>query len=293
MGLGLLAGLISFSLMPTVAQAVSPDEQLNESILLSPVSKHYELKSGASKSDSFKVVNDGKSDFDFVVYARPYSVGDESYEPNFTTKAQNADAYRWVQFDQPSYHVPAGQTVDVKYTIRIPTNATPGGHYGVLFAETRVTNSTSGSVVNRTKRVGSILYVTVQGDITTAGNIKGFDIPFFQFKAPLKIRERVVNKGNTDFSVGTRVRAYDVFGGLKYKADKEATVLPGTTRAINNDWVNPAWIGVYKVEQTVKFLDTNQSHMSYILLIPIWVYAVLALLIGGRLLYAVANRQQK
>jgi hypothetical protein len=291
--LGLLAGLLACFLTTLPVAAASPTDQIVEGILLSPVSKHYSVKSGTSRTDTFKVINDGKTAFDFVVYARPYSVNDESYQPDFVSNAQNADAYKWVQFDQPSYHVDSGQSVDVKYTLRVPANATPGGHYGVLFAETQANEQTAGNVVKRTKRVGAILYVTVEGTVTTSGKIEGSDVPFFQFGAPLKIRERVSNHGNTDFMVTTDTRVSDIFGGLKYKAEKEAAVLPQTTRSIVNDWVNPAWIGVYKVEQHAKFLDTERTTSSYVLLIPIWVYLTLGILIGGRILYAMVRRRKK
>ena len=292
MQLGLLAGLLAFSLLPTTAFAADGDD-IVESILLSPVSKRYDVKAGSSRSDTFKIINDGRTAFDFVVYARPYSVNDESYQPDFVSKAQNADAYKWVQFDQPSYHVEAGQTLEVKYTLRVPANATPGGHYGVLFAETQPNEQVTGNVVKRTKRVGAILYVTVDGDITTSGKFEGSDVPFFQFAAPLKIRQRVSNGGNTDFTVNSSVRVTDAFGGLKYKADKESAVLPSTTRAIANDWANPAWLGVYKVEQKVKFLDTERTDSSYVLLVPVWTYLVLVLLVGGRVLYAFVRRRKK
>ena len=85
----------------------------------------------------------------------------------------------------------------------------------------------------------------------------------------------------------------DVFGGVKYRADKEQFVLPGTTRRLINDWATPSWIGLYKVEQRAEFLDTKRSSSNYVLIVPVWVYLTLALLIVGRILYAVARRRKK
>jgi hypothetical protein len=265
-----------------------------ESILLSPTDKRYDLAAGSTVSDSFKIINDGQTEFNFVTYARPYWVTNEDYtNPDFDSKVANADAYKWVQFDKPSYLVKPGESVDVKYTLRVPENTAPGGHYGVLFAETQPTDPVQGTSVLRAKRVGAIMYVTVKGDITQSGAHKGVDVPTFQYDAPLKIRQKVSNSGNTDFAVSSSVRVYDVLGGLKYKADKNVSVLPGTTRAILNDWSNPAWIGVYRVEQRAKFLDTDRSATNYVVLVPLWVYLTLVLLIGGRVLYAVARHRRK
>lgn len=288
-----LACLMVGTLGAAVGAVQQSTADTGESILLTPTSKRYNLDAGAVTTDSFTIVNDGRTDFNFVTYARPYSVNDENYAPDFTSDAKNADAYKWVQFEKPSYFVKSGERVEVKFTVRVPDNATPGGHYGVLFAETQPTDPVRGTSVLRAKRVGAIMYITVRGEVKLSGSYKGVDVPTFQYSAPLKIRQKVSNAGNTDFSVSSSVRVYDVLGGLKYKADKEVSVLPSTTRAIQNDWTSPAWIGVYKVDQRVKFLDTDRSSTNYVVLVPVWVYLTLLLLIGGRVLYAVARRKRK
>jgi hypothetical protein len=292
--LGLLVGLFAFSSAPLpVLAAESTSQPQTESILLSPTNKRYELVAGSTKSDSFKITNDGKSEYTFVVYARPYSVNNEDYTADFDSSFKNADAYKWVQFEQPSYQIKPGQTIDVAYTIRVPANATPGGHYGVLFAETQPQESTTeGTAILRKKRVGAILYATVKGDVTTSGSFVGPDVPLLQFSSPLTIAQRVKNSGNTEFEVSHSVVVSDVFGGVKYRTDKRQFVLPDTTRRLVNDWASPSWIGLYKVEQQADFLDTKKSSVNYVLIVPVWVYLMLGLLIGGRVLYAVARRKR-
>lgn len=290
--LGLIAGLTVFSLLSGLpVHAVDPTDTIVESIVLSPVSKHYEVTAGSSTSDTFKVINDGKVAYDFVVYARPYSVSDESYQPDFISKPQNADAYKWVQFDKPSYHIEPGQTVDVPYTIRVPKGSTPGGHYGVLFAETQPSGDTQGNVVKRTKRVGAILYMTVKGDVRTGGSLESVDVPFLQYNRPLTTAQRVKNSGNIDFTASTTMKVYDLLGGEKFSTTREYPVLPQTTRRAAVEWPGASWLGLYRVELTTSFLDTKSSSTHYVLLVPVWVYLTLGLLIGARVLYAVARRK--
>lgn len=294
MQLGLMVGLAVFSLVPTASVfAAEQTTTPTESILMSPASKRYELKTGEVKSDKLRIVNDGQIAYDFTMYARPYSVNDESYVPNFTAEGQNADAYKWVSFEKTSYRLEPGAFVEVPYTLRVPANATPGGHYGVLFAETQPGDDQNGQSVVRKKRVGSILYATVDGDVTTSGKSLGANVPFFQFKSPLAISERISNGGNTDFVVKTNVEITDIFGGLKYKGSRDATVLPATTRNVVSNWQDPSWLGLYKVSYDSSFLDSKQSSVHYVLLVPIWVYIVLVVLIGARVLYAVARRRKK
>ncbi len=281
----------AFSGSATLPASAAEQAASEESILLSPTSKRYEVAAGSSTKDSFKVVNDGEASFTFFVYARPYSVDNEDYAANFENEVKNADAYKWVQFDKASYDLAPGESVDVGYTFRVPKGASPGGHYGVLFAETQPNQQVSGTVIAQKKRVGAILYATIDGNVTKTGKFVAQDVPLFQFNAPLKIRQKLSNGGNTDFIVRSSVSVSDVFGAVKFKTVKDVTILPSTTRSINNDWVNPAWIGLYKVEQNAKYLDTSKSTTSYVLLVPVWLYVLTALLIGARVLYAVARRK--
>lgn len=293
--IGLLVGLSSLLFVPVSIASAAEQSQPNdaESILLSPTSKRYTLKSGTERKDSFKVVNDGRTAFDFVTYSRPYSVSGEEYTADFVTSSQNADAYKWIQFDQPSYSVQPGKSVDVAYTIRVPANATPGGHYGVLFAETLPSSQSNGTGVKTKKRVGSILYVTVDGDVTRSGKILSTEVPFLQFKAPLQSSQRISNTGNTDFEVKSVITVSDVFGGVKHKSERNLAVLPDSIRKITLDWQNPTWLGLYKIQLDTSFLDTKASSSHYVLIVPVWVYLLLGVLIAARVAYAVNARRKK
>lgn len=295
---GLIVGLFVCLVVPGVAAAAEQTQTTTtatESILLSPASKRYELKAGETTQDKLRVVNDGEVAYDFAVYTRPYSVTDETYDPIFETSKdrKDDDAYKWVTFEKTSYRLEPGAFVEVPYTIRVPAKAAPGGHYGVIFAETQPSSDNNGGSVVRKKRLGSIMRVTVDGDITISGKSLGSDIPFFQFNRPLRISERVTNTGNTDFDVSTEVKITDLFGGVKHVAQMESPIYPSTTRKIMSNWENPSWIGFYKVSHTSKFLDSNTSSTGYVLLVPIWVYLTLGLLIGARILYAVVKRKKR
>jgi hypothetical protein len=264
----------------------------NESITLSPVSQRYKVKQGETLSGTMTIVNDGKRDYKFTTYARPYSVSNEAYEPDFSTEAKNADAYQWVQFEQSSYMLKAGDSREVPYTIRVPNDAAPGGHYGVLFAETQPKGDSKGTAVERKKRVGLILYMTVNGTFKIGGDADDISIPFFQDRPPLTASQTVHNTGNSDFLVTTDTKIYDVFGGNKYENTKEVPVLPGTTRNITFEWESSPRFGLYKVDIATKFLDETSSKSQYVLIAPLWAYVLLAIIIGARFVYWLSKQQK-
>lgn len=286
--LSLIVAGLAFS--PVFAQS----NILNESITMSPTSRKYMVDAGKTVEDKLTIVNDGKTDYDFLVYARPYSIQNNDYSnPNFTLTPTNADLYGWVQFPQTKFHAKAGETVEVKYSVNVPAGAAPGGHYGVIFAETQPDNAqASGNSVVRKKRVGAIMYATVNGKYRNTGETAGSSIPFWQVQPPLHTTVAVKNTGNTDFANETRLTVKDVFGGVKYDAIKTYQVLPDTTRTVSLDWDKASWFGFYKVETQQKFLDQSAKNEGYVLLMPRYMPIVLlvVLIIGG--LYAYRGRRK-
>lgn len=291
---GLVALILSlfaliFGSMSVHAQA--PQER----ITLSPASKLYTVDAGKTITNELTVINDGDVAYDFLVYARPYSVINNQYDnPNFTTTSPRTNLYGWVQFPETKFHIEAGKTVKVPYSIRVPAEAAPGGHYGVIFAETQPTSSqANGNAVLRKKRVGSIIYVTVNGDVKRAGETSGSSIPFWQVQPPLQATVAAKNTGNTHFTDTTQLTVRDVFGRIKYRAVKDYQVLPDTTRTITLTWDKASWFGLYKVETEQKFLGQSVTSEGFVLMMPRYLPAVLLVILAIGGVYAMLRRRKK
>lgn len=280
----LLVAIVSLTGFQTIAHAADPVE----SITLSPTSKKLHVDPGQILQDSLTVVNDGDTAYDFIVYASPYSMASGAYDkPSYTSTASNADAYTWFQFQQTSWHIEARQTLYVPYTVHVKKNAAPGGHYGVLFAEVQPAETTTdGTALIRKKRVGTVVYATVSGDVRLGGSMLGTSIPWFQSSAPLDITASVKNTGNTDFTATVLYQISDVFGSVKYSMQGEYAVLPSTTRDITLSWASAPWFGLYKARVTTTFLDTNDVRESYVLIMPIWLVLIVSTVVISGGIYA-------
>lgn len=284
-----LIGVVSI-LGGSYAHAADP---LAESITLSPVSRDYKVDAGKEINDELTIINDGKVPYDFIVYSRPYSVQSERYDPDFTKVSPNTDVYQWVRLPKAKYHIEPNQTIKVPYTIVVPSAAAPGGHYGVIFAETQPTSEASGNSVVRKKRVGTILYATVNGTYINKGDFISTEIPFWQVQPPMTSQVRLKNTGNSDFKDIIRYTVKDLFGNVKYDAVKSYPLLPQTTRKIDLTWNESPWFGLFRVEISQKFLDKEQVTTGYILMMPRFLPAIfiLLVLIGGG--YALYRRRKK
>ncbi len=251
-----------------------------ESIVLSPASKRLEANAGDTIRDTMKVINDGTVSYDFVVYGSPYSVANKTYIPNFDDKKPNADLYTWVNYDKKEYTLNPGESVDVPYNIVIPVDAAPGGHYSVLFAETQVSESSSGQIA-RKKRVGAIVYATVKGDYITAGKQTAAQIDWLQLGGPISTYLTIENTGNSDFIMTDYMRVSNVFGKKVYEKSNERIMLPKTTRDIQMNWIDGPLMGLYNVTTESKVLGKTTSQSSWVLLMPAWVVVSLVLAIAA------------
>lgn len=280
-------GVLSFS--SGVGAQNAADEE--EKITLSPSSREVTSDAGEVIDGTMKIINNGDVAYDFTVYARPYSVNAENYDPNFTDQKPNADLYKWVQFQKTEYSIEPDQTVEVPYTIRVPENAAPGGHYGVLFAETQA-KAIGSTGVARQKRVGKIVYATVNGEYQTAGDLKEFILPFWQTDQPIESSVRIENTGNVDYRAQVSTVAKDIFGRTKFKYTGDPVILPGTVRSAEMRWENAPSFGFFTVEQTAKFLDKEHKNSGYVLITPAWFPFILVAIILAGGAYAVLQRRK-
>jgi hypothetical protein len=270
---GLLAALLIQGLW---SSSVVSAESIQDSITLSPPSKHLDLKAGQVLQDEFTVINYGEVAYDFVVYTAPYSVKDESYTPNFIDEKNNADAYRWVSFSQSKWHAEPKQTLRIPYSINVSPGAAAGGHYGVIFVETQPQNLDSQGVA-RKKRLALLLYANVSGPTETRGSVLSVDTSWYQSVPPITSTVRVQNTGKTDFTAKTNYAVFDLLGNIKYQTSVDVVVLPGTVRAVDFTWDKPAWVGVYKVHSDTTVLEKNSSRDSYVIVAPLWLLVLVAM----------------
>lgn len=273
-----------------VSGVATAADQVANSITMSPSSTSLTVDAGEAATGSMKIINEGSTAYEFSVYARPYGVTNEQYDPDFTTQNINANVYKWVQFNQTKYRIEPGQAIDVAYTLHVPADASPGGHYGVLFAETAASSIASTGVA-RKNRVGNLLYVTVNGSHIEKGEFKGFQLPSWQTSAPMVSSVRIKNTGNVDFRAKVTTVAKDMFGRTKYAYTGDPIVLPETTRLAEMKWTNAPNFGIFKVDQSVEFLNQKQQNSSFVLIAPKWALIVIILVIVAGAAYVTLRRR--
>lgn len=131
------------------------------------------------------------------------------------------------------------QLESLPVTIKIPSDAAPGGYYGVIrFTATAPDIEESG--VSLSASLGTIILLRVNGDAKESMNIEEFytsdargrKTSFFE-GIPFNFTERVKNTGNVYEQPTGRILIKDMFGNVTANVNvnlEQRNVLPGTVR---------------------------------------------------------------
>lgn len=273
--LGVLVTIMSLTTLGTSLLA----QGTKDGIGISPTKLVIDGDPGEKLTGQFTVLNSGDEVIKYRVYVNDLNVKNEDYEKIFEPLPGITSPVTWFSVPEGERTLAAGAQEKLDYSITVPFNAAPRGYSAVIFAETAEPEiDTTG--IARLKRVGSLVYLTVNGDTTQKGELLSFDTAMWQKHLPIVPSIRIQNAGTTHFEVDGEVRLKNVFGKEVDKASVTGTLLPQTIRNFKPELSPERSVGLYKVEGEVKFLDQTESLKSGWILVapPLWIALVLAVI---------------
>lgn len=253
-GVGFIGGLVFlaiFCLVPVAAHAATAQD-----ITMTPTSTSPVINPGSVYHSSFRVINQGKTGYKFLVYATPYREDGEDYTPDFTVLPTAPNISGWLNFSTPGGYINPGQIVTVNYTISIPENTQPGGYYAAAFAETQYPKIANSITLN--ERVGELFYIQAAGPVVKKGELLTWQSNFFQ-KPPLTSTIRLQNDGSIHYPATIQLKVKDILGHSKYSLTTTKELLPQTIRRVTMPWNKTPAIGLFKVTGSVSFLDQHET----------------------------------
>lgn len=279
----LAMGVVLAVLIPASARAA-------QSITITPTSIDKTIEPGQTVTGSTQVLNQADTAFDYKVYATPYSVNGEEYDPSFTPIPGATNVSSWFTLKPVKTHLEPYSTSLLNYTIKVPADAKPGGYYAVIFAET--SSKVEGTGVVTQKRVGTVAYIKVAGPITEAGRVITWNVPWLQ-EPNLKETLRIENTGAAHFPAVIRTTVSDIFGNKKFSYTQQRNVLPEKIRRVEIIWDKTPSFGLFKVAGNVEILGKSTPLATkYVLVMsqPIRRGLIIAIILvvvlyGGKKLY--------
>ena len=237
----LLAVSVLLALLPTAPAAAAPGDGAGPRATFGvrPIKDRPTFAYGATPggvfTDQVEVSNPGSTALTLRVYAS------DAFNPRaggfdlLPAGAKPADVGSWVTMSRGSVTVPARGKVLVGFTLKVPTNATPGDHSGGIVASlSSVRSDVQGNRVAVDQRVGARIYLRVSGALQAALTVEGLTArfhptlnPFGSSRATLTYRVR--NTGNVRLGAKQHVTVGTIWG-----ADRDAPgvvdlpeILPG------------------------------------------------------------------
>lgn len=252
------------SFLPT---PVFADETSITKIILEPSALRISLHPSEHYHASIQVRNIGTVDQTLRVYAEPYLV-DDNYATIFGESNPYTQISRWIFFDSPTIHLPAGQSTAINFHIDVPADAPAGGQYAAIFVQ--IDDQSSTTAVNLNHRVGTLLYSTISGATNQSGYISYTHAPFFNLDTSITLRETAHNEGNVDFDTSTHIILKSAFSDdpIEEIDTTPHIILPHTSRHMEYTLQNLPF-GFYHVTRTSTIFGIFTEDTDLILVLPI------------------------
>lgn len=246
----LLSSIGIFVAMGVFGLSAAEAQENQAGLVISPPKTEKTITEGESFSDVIKVTNSTSSDLVLNVSIADFGPKDETGEPSFGEPEESILA-GWISIDK-SISLGSGETKEVPYTVAVPANAEPGGHYGAVFFEPVVqTGPASGSGTTIAFKIDTLLLITVPGDIVYNGRIREFSTnkSFFVDSSNLvNFVSRFENLGTVHVKPKGTIAIRNLLGKTVAQLivnEDSANILPDSIRRFENEWPKKYGFGFY------------------------------------------------
>lgn len=259
---------------------------------ISPAIIEISGKPGITVTKEVKITNPLDKEVILYPLSRDFYTDDQDGTPLFYNddEDQAKSTYqlsKWITFIEESITLKAKETRQVEYTITIPKDGEPGGHYaGVMFSTSKPTATTGGSTqVGAVGLITSLVFLTVDGAITEQLQIKDFKATKFTYSKPVEFDVVVNNTGNVHVTPKGFVKVSN-WQGKDVKSieinTKSGKALPKAERKFSDKW-EPSWknVGYYNLTASITYGQNNTliDRTVRVLVLPIWFIATVSVLL--------------
>ncbi len=252
--------IIGVGVLPLSAIAQTTDQTTKTSI--SPVTFNLTANGGDVLQQTVKIRNDAAFTQTLEMNVENFTATDEQGTVGLTEEETPFSLAKWVRFNKTEYTLKSGQETQVPFTITVPRNAEPGGHYasvyGQLTPDSGEIGGSSGSAIGQ--KVGALVLLRVAGDIKEDANIETFIVKDFSAGESIPFSIRAKNNGSVHIRPQGFITITDIFGNkIKDIQIEEKNVFPGAVRELVSSWEDPGFMGYYTANVLMYYGQSNQQ----------------------------------
>ena len=225
-----------------MAPAVSKAQtQTPRTIAVIPPSFELFANPGESISDKLRVRNDATVDTKYSVLVEDFKAVGEEGQVDLVGDDQSNNTYsaaKWVVPSPNSFTLKPGAEIEVPFTINVPKDAEPGGHYCSILIKIGGEGALEGSGAQVASRVGSLILLRVSGNVKEDAAVESFksDKTYYQ-GSPVNFELRVKDNGNNHIRPKGTLVITNLFGQKITELPLNGlNVLPGAIRKMDTRW---------------------------------------------------------
>jgi len=268
-------------------------------ISISPLTFELTANPNDVLTNKLKVYNPTDSIVAIKMEVEDFTVAGEMGEVRIEpAETETYSLAKWVEVEPSEFTLEPREQKFVDFTIAIPQNAEPGGHYGSVLATTAGVMGAGITGAAIAQKVGTLVLLTVAGEVTENLNVKEFSAPDFLEYGPVSFTIRFENTG----TVHVRPRGFVTITDWRNKKviDLEfpqRNVIPGAIRRIDTSF-NKKWLfGRYTAMLVGSYGTTNTPLNPSVLTFWVFPWKItlaisLALLLALFILFKTRKRWQ-
>lgn len=202
----------------SLLQPISTNAQESLTLSVSPTLFDMTAHKEQEWQSSIKVIN--VNNYDLTVYADVVNFvprgesGEVSFVPISKSDADGETLAQWFTISHEPIVIPREQTVEIPFKIKVPADASPGGHYAAILIGTKsIKDGKNETKVQTSQMVTSLVFTKIAGDINESGTIREFRTTENFLSKPEAIFElRFENKGNVYLQPQGEIKITNMWG---------------------------------------------------------------------------------
>ena len=234
--------LVLLSFVAMFALALSAGSA--QAVSVSPPILELDARKGDVITEKIRITNDSDTEKTYYVSVERFVAEGEGGAASFIPSDDPLELANWINFSTTQVTIGPEERKVVPFSISVPTNADPGGHYASVFLSTTPPATTgAGSQVSIGGRVGVLILVRVEGNVVESASILDFAATPVTSSLPTQFKARVQNQGNVHLKPRGNITINNMLGGIAAVVDvnnQGSNVLPDSVRELDAEWVkNP------------------------------------------------------
>ena len=241
------------------------EAQEKEGIRIQPAIIEEQIGPGGSFSSKLQITNISAEQKTFYLVKRDIKTLSPQGSPIFAAEGEKADfeISPWIQFENKPLILGPGETREISFTIVVPPDAAPGGHFGGIFAAL-ATEQPKTTGISIGYQVGTIINLRVSGEVIEEAQLSEFRSERLIYGKPKVVfLAKVENFGNVLVRPHGILEIFDFLGKKEAEISvntEGAAVFPKTDREYKVSWESDKFlIGPYKAAVSLVYGQDGQQ----------------------------------